>query len=414
MILPLGKLQAQEKYRISPYPDVWYNSVDGVRLGLRLLGEMEGSFKDGPHRLDVGIWASSKIPELPISYYLSFTEPISAISSYAQEGNLQAISSVRTGFARHRLQFNKRWVNGFNENEYTSLSAYISQEKLFDSQYQLYSELWNKDWKSLLGVQLTRKEEISEAILFGLVKLEHNLAENSGRYTQIRGHFVQKFPINSVFNVRIREFAGVNIGEKRPENSFFFSVPPFTEQLEHGYSRARGTIPPKGLENGVVQFTSPTTIRGYSHFEYKALQAASVNPSLGLYSFYDKIFGFNLEVEFLNPLQKRLQQSIVNNIFEVRSYLFLDGAKGVGTYLLSGQNLEEESNTEVADFRNTNDIVFSSGAGLQISFNIPDYLANDRGFFLRYEVPFWLSSPEEGESKFKYRNLIGIGAIFSF
>jgi hypothetical protein len=53
------------------------------------------------------------------------------------------------------------------------------------------------------------------------------------------------------------------------------------------------------------------------------------------------------------------------------------------------------------------------GIGLQFSLNIPDYLGKDRGFALRYEIPFWLSDPSLGEKSFKFRNLIGIGAIIS-
>ena len=65
-------LQAQT-YQFSPYPDLWYNDIDGIRIGARLLGEVEGTFNDGPHRLDAGLWVGSKIPSNPVSYYFSIT-----------------------------------------------------------------------------------------------------------------------------------------------------------------------------------------------------------------------------------------------------------------------------------------------------------------------------------------------------
>jgi len=45
--------------------------------------------------------------------------------------------------------------------------------------------------------------------------------------------------------------------------------------------------------------------------------------------------------------------------------------------------------------------------------NIPDYLGKPRGFVLRYDIPFWLSDPDSGDS-FKFRSLIGFGAVLSF
>jgi hypothetical protein len=55
-----------------------------------------------------------------------------------------------------------------------------------------------------------------------------------------------------------------------------------------------------------------------------------------------------------------------------------------------------------------------AGLGFQFSANIPDYLGKDRGIFIRYDIPLWLSSTVNNESNFKYRNVVGIGAIFNF
>src|SRR5690554_3903930 len=101
------------RYNIDLAPDLWYNKVDGIRLGMNIIGEQEGTFLDGAHRLNAGIWLGTNFPDLPVSYYLSFTEPIPWISDFGSEGNVQLVSSVRTGFSRHGLYFNKRWQTGF-------------------------------------------------------------------------------------------------------------------------------------------------------------------------------------------------------------------------------------------------------------------------------------------------------------
>src|SRR5699024_4993792 len=75
-------VNAQQNYEVSYAPDIWYNSVDGIRVGVRMRGKVPGSFKQGPHRLDAGLWLSTFIPASPVSYYFSLTEPITAISDF--------------------------------------------------------------------------------------------------------------------------------------------------------------------------------------------------------------------------------------------------------------------------------------------------------------------------------------------
>ena len=402
---------AQSCYGLSPYPDVWYNDVDGVRLGVRLIGEEIGAFKEGPHQLDAGVWVGTNFPANPVSYYFSLTEPILAISDFAEEGSVQFISSIRTGFYRHRIQFNKRWQSGFNEDDYLKLSIYFSQEKMFTSDYLAYPELWQREAKSLVGFDLVRGHQLGNVKLYGSLEGNHNFAEASGNFSMLKGFLIQKLEVNKSLTLRMKEFAGLNFGDTAPENRFLYSVASFNEQIKHGASRAEGTVPTSWLESGSFQFSGQTTIRGYANQDYFALEKTNSDLGAGVYSFFDRIIGFNVDLEFVNPIQNALKNSLAKNIVELRSYLFFDGAKGFGDF----SRAQIGPSPDIINFYTyDNSAKFSSGAGLQISFNIPDYLANDRGLFLRYEVPFWLSAPQEGDPNLKYRHLIGFGAIFSF
>lgn len=403
--------QAQNSYGISPYPDLWYNSLDGLRLGIRVIGEEVGAFKEGPHQLDAGVWVGTNFPSNPVSYYFSLTEPIPAITDFAEEGSVQLISSIRTGFYRHRIQFNKRWQSGFNEDDYLKLSVYFSQEKMFSADYLAYPELWQMEAKSMIGFDVVRGHQLGKVKLYGSLEGNHNFAEASGNFTTLKGFLTQKLELTKSLTLRTKEYAGLNFGDTAPENRFFYSAPSFNEQLEHGASRAEGTVSTSWLESGSFQFSGQTTIRGYANLDYFALERTNSDPGAGIYSFFDRIVGFNVDLEVVNPIQKALKNSLAKNIVELRSYLFLDGAKGFGEF----ERAQREQSPDIVNFYTyDNSAKFSSGAGLQISFNIPDYLANDRGLFLRYEVPLWLSAPQEGDPNFKYRTLIGFGAIFSF
>src|SRR5690625_1384559 len=62
-----------QSYDLKFAPDIWFNSTDGIRVGVRMRGKEPGTLKRGPHRLDAGLWLGTFIPKYPVSYYVSFT-----------------------------------------------------------------------------------------------------------------------------------------------------------------------------------------------------------------------------------------------------------------------------------------------------------------------------------------------------
>ena len=116
---------------------------------------------------------------------------------------------------------------------------------------------------------------------------------------------------------------------------------------------------------------------------------------------FDFVSSLNVEFEFPNPVNSLFEGSIVESFVSFRSYIFGDA----GTF--------SRKNYGVHNLSDYKDQFADAGIGFQFSVNIPDYLGKDRGFALRYEIPFWLSDPAMDENNFKFRNLIGIGAVIS-
>ncbi|RNC85310.1 MAG: hypothetical protein ED557_00610 [Balneola sp.] len=382
-----------DPYKFSFAPDLWYNDVDGIRLGLRTFGEVQGSFKDGPHRLDAGIWVSTWIPVLPVSYYLSFTEPIPAITDFNNEGSIQIVTSVRTGYAQHRLQFNKRWQPGFDEYDYQELAIYFSQSKMFDSEYRPFEQIWQNDWTSIAGIVLLKSFNTEKTRFEATLDVKQNLNTESGSFSVATLELIQKIELNSGFKLRLRSFTGVGSDNTLPEYQFFSSLDSPANWLNNGISRAKGTIPQPWLNAGSFHVGGSANLRGYLNQDIDAL-SENLNPM------FTSIISGNLELEFPNPLGKALSNvPYVGDVSELRSYSFLDIGKGGFVNTNDG---------------NETDVIADAGIGLQLSLNIPDYLGKDRGIFIRYEVPFWLSEVGVGDSNFSFRQLIGVGAIFAF
>ncbi|MEX0724569.1 MAG: hypothetical protein WD053_11850 [Gracilimonas sp.] len=396
LLLIPGVLFAQsDRYTFNFAPDAWYNEVDGIRLGARILGEMEGTFQDGPHRLDAGVWLGTAFPDQPVSYYLSFTEPIPAISSLGSEGNIQLESSIRTGYSQHALYLNKRWQRGFNELNFREVSVSFSQEKQFEFQYRPYPQLWHDQWKSLLGMSFWLSEDREQSKFDLKVDLSQNVGTNSEAFTVGMVELKEQIQLSKVFKLRVRGFGGYASDNTSPEFLFGYSYRQPVEWLNNGVSRAKGTLPGSWLNDGLFNISGGANLRGYTRHDFSVLES-------GGFPQYRSIAALNTEIEFPNFINSRLDKSIIGDFLHLRSYMFFDLGKTFDENINSIPGLQDDPN-----------LLADAGLGIQFSINIPDYLGKDRGFAIRYEVPFWLSDPLGNQNNFKYRNLIGIGAVIS-
>ena len=378
-----------KSYQLLPAPDVWYNSVDGVRVGARVLGQTPGSFGDGPHRLKAGVWLGTKFPENPVSYYLQFTEPIPAISDFGSEGNIRLQTSYRTGFQSHGLSFNKRWQTGFNENNYKELSLGFRAEHRFDKDYLLYSQLWQDDWlyMAFTDFQMTDVNNIGRYLLS--LSASGNIAGQVESFLRWEVSFQQQLELSEHFILYGRLYTGLATEYTAPEYRFSRSFDSARMWMDRGLTRARGTIPPNWFQIGNIEVTGGANLRGYTKQDVQILNA-------GFTPLLTSLSSVNLELDYPNPLNKAIGEiPVIGGLIKLRSYIFFDA----GTSLVP--STFEETRT-LAD----------AGLGFLFSINIPDYLGKPRGIAIRYDLPFWLSHPGMDNS-IDFRNVIGIGAVIS-
>lgn len=375
-------------YEWIPAPDLWYNDVDGIRLGVRLKGQVPGTFEDGPHRLDAGVWLSTWFPDTPVSYYLALTEPIPSWSEYGSEASVRAVSSIRTGYHTHGFIFSKRWQQGFDERNYREFEFSNTFEKRFDHEYAAYPVLWSDSNKLISSATF----EIQENNSLG----RYNITGSAGiqlldeAYSMARLEAVQRIPFNETWGLQLRAFTGTVSENAATEYQFARSSLPVQHWMQSGLTRAKGTIPQNWMENGHFQVAGGANLRGYIHQDVESFR--TVNPSL-----YSSIAAFNAELDYFNPVGLLFEQiPYLSEFLSFRSYLFFDAGRSLNI-------------TGVKDDR----LFADSGAGFSLSLNIPDYLGKERGFVLRYELPFWLSEPGM-ENSWKLRYLFAVGAVISF
>jgi len=386
--IPLAA-QNSQGYELEPAPDIWYNDVDGIRVGLRIRGQMPGTFEDGPHRLDAGFWYSTWNPELPVSYYLSFTEPIFALSDFGSEANVRLYSSIRAGFSRHGLEFNKRWQQGFEEAHFIGLSFGFGIQERFDREYVPYPVIWQEErlWLGHARFDIRNRNGLGRYHL--KTELAVNLLGEAPTFINSSAEFRQIAELGSGFAFRGRLFAGVASEDTPPEYLLTRSFLPAVYWAGGGLTRAKGTIPTSWMDSGLFQVAGGPNLRGYTEQDIELLAggAAPLFTSMG---------AVNIELDYPNPLDRAIREiPVIGGVMRFRSYLFADSGTSLGISAI------EESRT-----------LSDAGVGFELSLNIPDYLGNPRGISIRYDIPLWLSNPE-GDEHFSYRSLIGIGAVIS-
>ncbi len=399
-LVGLSQIHAQQEQSSRPYelsfaPDLWFNSVDGIRVGIRMQGEVPGTFEQGPHRLDAGLWLATFFPEYPISYYVSFTEPIPAISGFKSEGNVRLRSSIRTGYHRHEISLNKRWQPGFEVEEYRKLSLFFRGVKRFEDEYKLYPEIWQNEWLYLAGASFS----IQNGNPLGRYVIRASTAANiAGSYPSfIKGDIeLQQFiPLSDYFSLRGRLFVGLSSQNTAPEYQFTHSFKPYVGWMENGRTRAKGTIPEAWVTGGIIHVAGGANLRGYTNKDIEQLNAGNTR-------LYTSAAAMNIELDYPNPLNEAFDNiPIVGGLLSFRSYLFFDA----GTFGNSKFNKDPTFNQ--------GRLLTDAGPGFALSLKIPDYLGQTRGFVIRYEIPLWLSHPQEGVPNFNFRSVIGIGAVIS-
>lgn len=403
LFLPvLPDAEAQNRgYELIPAPDLWYNDVDGIRVGVRLKGQVPGTFEDGPHRLDAGFWLSTWFPSLPVSYYLSYTEPIPAWSDFGSEASLQFISSIRTGYHRHGVGLNKRWQQGFDERRYREVSLFQMFEKRFDDEYVPFPQLWSDRSKVLFQTVF----ELQDENPLGWYNLEFSgsLQYFDDTYGVGSVRAIQRIPFSEDWGLRLRGFLGAASSQTDPEYLFSRSSRPAADWMGSGITRAKGTIPQPWMESGHFQIAGGANLRGYTDQDVLTFQGEPCVDCfedgfvVGSPALFHSFASINAEFDYFNPVNLAFRElPYIAEFLRFRSYLFFDAGRSLGL-----QDYEPDT------------VFANAGAGFSLSLNIPDYLGKPRGFVLRYEMPFWLSEPGSEEA-FTFRHLFGFGAVISF
>lgn len=400
-------------------PDVWYNPVDGIKLGAHL----EGDYLYSMHKIDATVWVNTHFFQAydyqstksqgwydkytPINYTLNYTSPLSRFKPKLQ---LQINSRLLDGLWYHRGGFN--WLmNG--RNTIALYAQTMWRPLVYDKDYLIYKNEWssaralpnasiNAAWThnySYLRGNGTYKVSLRAPFLTG-----NNAKAFDYAYLQMEATNINKL---DKLEVRTRLFGRYGMGSNIPyESALWLAGADPEELMENKYTRSIGLMPTdwrdiSRYETNHFQQGGGLNLRGYAGY-FVADERNGVN-MIG-YKGRSGIAG-NIELDFDEYI--KLKPKFIKDYLHIDAYLFADA----GMIELSNANLstywETTPTTMWSDLR--------VDAGLGLAFTIKKWGPFDKAkpLTLRFDMPFFLNRPPYANPQYaNFRYVVGINRTF--
>lgn len=392
----------RKNYTLNWRPDVWYNSVDGIKAGVHL----NGNYLNTKDVFRATFWYNTTLAN---DYSGSARNPFNG-SLYWRD------------YARNNtyLRYELRYLDGLTygrigvdfetkrSNNSTLLTEIyfkgFSRQGAENLDYLLYPTEWIANKRNnTLNIDMT---------------VRYNYSKGFGEYKQgIRASFLSDYDYSSVFlqwinqynfsrfELRSRFFLQAMMGSNiAPESQVFLAGANPEEMMENKFIRSRAFVPTSwlGYGNNVNNFQAggSLNIRGYAGylvpvnvdnsqvFLYSGNAGSSVNVELD----FDKFITFN---------PKRLQKYI-----HIDSYLFGDAGLIANNFKAGEFALTKDTYAE-------SNLMVSAGAGLALT--VKRWLKYDelKPFTIRFDVPVFLNNTPFVDGEYlRFRWILGVSRAF--
>jgi hypothetical protein len=379
-------------------PDVWYNSLGGVKAGLHL----NGNYFNYKHIFKATVWyntelaqQSGKTSSAAVNYNFSYSNNI------ARDFNYSLQSRYLDGLWMHRVGVQKV----YGKNMFAAYFKSMFRASANDLNYLLYNTAWQSNkYNNTINLEYTRNYQYlrgSGQILLGLKSstLGSDYSYAAAHLTVINENKL------GLFDLRTRTFAqyltGTNIA---PESKLNAAGANNEQMMDNKYMRSLAFVPTAwlGYGNNVnhLQVGGGLNVRGYAGY------ALPVNVSGNQVQLFSGNSGasFNAELEF-DKLVK-LEPRWFKNYFHLDAYLFADAG------VLSNQFKAGEYGL-LADKKVTSNVLVSSGVGAALTIKRWGKLDEIKPLTLRFDAPLFLSNTPFVDGQYvRFRWVVGVSRAF--
>lgn len=372
-------------------PAFWYNTTDGIQLGVRYFGYQYHPEND-KYRIYSGFWVNTKLPDNPVSYDLRLEHPLALTRAPQEPLTLGLHSRFRDGLHRHGGFIEKRLETGHTDDQFLRLTAGATYYHQIDSEYLVFPVNWSGSANTTLSGKAYFRNGIENRYQTAWTNIVASVT-NSDIVLEVGSSWYERLNTYLAIGIKLgsRIHSSANGAPEWSTNLAYQSAALWNDK---SFFRSHGTLPVAALQTGsIVSSGTMPSLRGYSRHDTERFQASDIHAVRALY-------GVSAELEIANPLDLYLRKMPIAGVFtHFKTRLFADAA--------------------LVDYRDsaviiTNKYIANAGIGILAYFNLPDYLAAERGFAIRWDVPFWVSDPFGTQNNFAFRNQLSFDIIIPF
>ena len=396
----LWKYPDWRNYEIKFRPDVWYNSYDGVKVGLHI----NGGYMNHHHLFDASVWMNTGAmqnkdisdPDLydAFSYRLNYRTNLDEVSTYSRISfntqSLAGLYSSKIGLAKSDASRN-------NIFSIKLLSTYRPESS--DLNYLLYPEHWGVN---KLNNRIDFSYEHNYKYRSGNGKLTFEI-KNSALGSEYDYNLFSLLAVNNSkkgkLKIKTRSYFQFGSGTNwAPESKLFLAGANPENLMGNKYTRATGFFPNDWMgydyTTNFFHTGGGLNLRGYAGYLAPEFDDNGVITNFG----YNGTSGasFSTEIDFTKYMPYEFRE------FGITYYAFAD-AGVITNEKLNKNNLKDAFYDVRAD----------AGFGLAYSFNRWGPLAMVKPITIRLDMPIFLNKPPATNDDYlQFRWILGINRAF--
>lgn len=407
-----------KKYDAYWRPDIWWNRIDGLKLGLHI----DGSYMNFMRKLYCTVWFNTRLgSELqyrpyegqgwwsnasPIDYTVRYENPLKIISKKINWG---LESRFMDGFAKHGIY----GYTALNNNNTIRIEAttlyrrgdYTNAYLFFPNEWSSFSEGKKNNTMKNSYVQMQWYHSYNENIGNGLFKFTVR-TPFTYNYAYFQGELIHHKTWKKL-DIHTRGFVRMGIGKTIPyESALYLQGGNPEEMMENKFTRSQGIIPVSMSGFNKDDFSNlhsagGLNLRGYTgyyaidqsgttqYINYKGRSGAAVNLEIE----YDRFFKFRPK--------------------KVRDYLHLDSYIFADAGAISRGTLNSANIPQLNPIYAYSKLRMDAGLGFALTIKKFGSLEKVSPFTIRADFPLFLSAPPAAKPDYVgFRYVIGVSRAF--
>lgn len=398
---------SRKHYIMEWRPDLWWNGVDGLKLGLHV----EGNYMRRKRFFDFTIWGNLSWPTLQrsyqgapaflnsrrayqgINYRLSYATPvyefIDGATAYVKSKYLDGLIDQRLGIQKELHGKGTLRLEGF---------AMIrpNEEDLSYLQNPEQGAWWvSGAWNAGLNLQYTSEDFRKARPGKSQLKLSGRVSMTPDwNYQYLEATFTDHMKIGK-FDWKNRLYSRFGFGKTPPESAVYLAGGNPESMMDNKFVRSVGFYPQQ--EIGPYQNNSTTGFHYAGGMNLRGYAGRLVTDESGQ-SLVSGRSGLSVSSELSFDRLINIKNSKLRRNYEANVYLFADAG------LINSD--------PTARGRNWSTIYADAGLGLALTWKRFFKLYNLKPFTFRIDCPFWVSDPGTGNQNIYPRLIFGFNQTF--